>query len=381
MTVQQPRLVINGSDEENTMKNVKTILVTGGAGFIGGWFVRHLLQVYGTKYTVLCFDILDYCASKRNFEPVEHLPNFHFFPGDLCDPDRVSAVFQQFKVDAIIHFAANSHVDQSLVNPLSFIQKNVTGTHVLLEAARQAGTVVRFIHVSTDEVYGGNLPGQDYAFTEEDRLNPTNPYSASKAAAEMIANAYRYSFHMPIIITRCNNVFGPCQYPESESSLVLIQRAAVLTYIVLELIPKFAMQILRSQRMTLHGGGEAVRGFVYVSDAMSAFDIILHQGLVSKTYNISSKEQIKVIDVAKRIVRWFHAGQTDSCEQHLETVPDRPFNDRMYWTDDSKLRRLGWTEKVSFDEGLIMTLEWYRDHGETFWSGPGPACKLNRRQG
>nr|XP_001397332.2 NAD dependent epimerase/dehydratase [Aspergillus niger CBS 513.88] len=346
MTVQQPRLEINGSDEENTMKNVKTILVTGGAGFIGGWFVRHLLQVYGTKYTVLCFDILDYCASKRNFQPVEHLPNFHFFPGDLCDRDRVTALFQQFKVDAVVHFAANSHVDQSLVNPLSFTRSNVTGTHVLLEAARQAGTVIRFIHISTDEVYGGNMPGQDYAFTEEDQLNPTNPYSASKAAAEMIANSYRYSFHMPIIITRCNNVFGPCQYPE-------------------KLIPKFAMQMLRSQRMTLHGQGEAVRGFVYVSDAMSAFDIILHRGLVSETYNISSKEQIK----------------SDTCEQYLETVADRPFNDRMYWTNDSKLRQLGWTEKVSFDEGLIMTLEWYRDHGETFWSGPGPACKLNGRQG
>lgn len=123
-------------------------------------------------------------------------------------------------MDAIVHFAANSHVDQSLVNPVSFTRNNVTGTHVLLEAARQAGTVIRFIHVSTDEVYGENRPNQDYAFTEEDRLNPTNPYSASKAAAEMVANAYRYSFHMPIIITRCNNVFGPCQYPESKSSLM-----------------------------------------------------------------------------------------------------------------------------------------------------------------
>ncbi|GKZ22894.1 hypothetical protein AbraIFM66951_005018 [Aspergillus brasiliensis] len=356
MTVQQ--LESNGSEDENTLRDVKTILVTGGAGFIGGWFVRHLLQVYGTKYTVLCFDIFDYCSSKRNLHPVEHLPNFHFFQGDLCDPDRVGAIFQQFTVDAIVHFAANSHVDQSLVNPVSSTQNNVTGTHVLLEAARQAGTVKRFIHVSTDEVYGGNRPGQDYAFSEEDRLNPTNPYSASKAAAEMIVNAYRYSFHMPIIITRCNNVFGPCQYPE-------------------KLIPKLAMQMLRSQRMTIHGDGKAVRGFVYASDATNAFDLILHRGRVSETYNISSREQLEVIEVAKRILGWFHAGQSDACDRYLETVEDRPFNDRMYWTDDSKLRRLGWTEKVSFDDALIMTLEWYRDHGETFWSGPGPACKTN----
>ncbi|OJZ87010.1 hypothetical protein ASPFODRAFT_134468 [Aspergillus luchuensis CBS 106.47] len=362
MTVQQRGLGSNGSDNEDAMGSVKTILVTGGAGFIGGWFIRHLLQVYGTRYTVLCFDILDYCASKCNIHPVEHLPNFHFFGGDLCDPDRVTAVFQQFTVDAIVHFAANSHVDQSLVNPVSFTRNNVTGTHVLLEAARQAGTVVRFIHVSTDEVYGENRPNQDYAFTEEDRLNPTNPYSASKAAAEMIANAYRYSFHMPIIITRCNNVFGPCQYPE-------------------KLIPKFAMQMLRSQRMTLHGEGNAVRGFVFAGDVVNAFDLILHRGLVSETYNISSKEQIQVIDVAKRILRWFHAGPSHACEQYLETVTDRPFNDRMYWTDDSKLRQLGWEEKVSFDDALTMTLEWYRDHGETFWSDPGPACKWNRHPG
>ncbi|RAK95868.1 dTDP-glucose 4,6-dehydratase [Aspergillus ibericus CBS 121593] len=344
MTIQELGLG-NGESGDDGAGDMKTILVTGGAGFIGGWFVRHLLRVYGERYTILCFDILDYCASKRNIQPIEHLPNFHFIEGDLCNSRSVATLFQQFRIDAVVHFAANSHVDHSFVDPIPFTQNNVTGTHILLEAARKSRTVRRFIHVSTDEVYGENEPGQSYAFTEEDRLNPTNPYSASKAAAEMIVNAYLHSFHMPIIITRCNNVFGPYQYPE-------------------KLIPKLAMQLLNSRRMTVHGDGKAMRGFVFAADAMNAFDIIFHRGIVSETYNIASREQIQV---------------RDGCEQYLEMVEDRPFNDRMYWTDDSKLRLLGWTEQVSFDDALAITLEWYRDYGDTFWSKAEPICETNGR--
>ncbi|PWY90246.1 dTDP-D-glucose 4,6-dehydratase [Aspergillus heteromorphus CBS 117.55] len=358
MTVQQLSLNGNGEVGENVLANVKTILVTGGAGFIGGWFVRHMLRVYGERYTVICFDILDYCASKRNIHPVEHMPNFHFVQGDLCNPRDVKAVFQQFKVDVVVHFAANSHVDLSFVDPISFTQSNVVGTHVLLEAARHCGTLRRFIHVSTDEVYGENEPGQDFAFTEEDRLNPTNPYSASKAAAEMIVNAYLRSFHMPIIITRCNNVFGPYQYPE-------------------KLIPKFATLMSHSKRMTLHGNGTTMRGFVFASDVARAFDLIMHRGAVAETYNISSSKQIQVRDVADKILQWFHPGYTGPTEQYLEMVQDRPFNDRMYWTDDSKLRELGWSEQASFDDALAVTLQWYREYGEVFWPKAEAAIEAN----
>ncbi|OOF96892.1 hypothetical protein ASPCADRAFT_168058 [Aspergillus carbonarius ITEM 5010] len=360
MTVQELGLGGNGESADNGISNVKTILVTGGAGFIGGWFVRHFLRAYGERYTILCFDILDYCASKRNILPVEHLPNFHFIEGDLCNPLSVTAIFEQFRVDAVVHFAANSHVDHSFINPITFTQNNVTGTHILLEAARKSRTVRRFIHVSTDEVYGENEPGPRYAFTEDDRLNPTNPYSASKAAGEMIVNAYLHSFHMPIIITRCNNVFGPYQYPE-------------------KLIPKLAMQMLHSKRMTVHGDGKAMRGFVFASDVMNAFDIIFHRGVVSETYNISSREQVQVRDVAEKILQWFHPGCSEDREQYLEMVEDRPFNDRMYWTDDSKLRLLGWAEQVSFDDALAITLEWYREYGDTFWPKTEPAGETNGR--
>ncbi|KNG79864.1 NAD dependent epimerase/dehydratase, partial [Aspergillus nomiae NRRL 13137] len=182
---------------------VKNIMVTGGAGFIGGWFIRHLMRAYGDRYAVTCFDSLDYCAA-----------TFHFVKGDICAPKDVENVLHNYHIDSIIHFAARFHVDTSLNDPLSFTQTNVIGTQVLLEISRKLSSIKRFIHVSTDEVYGENDTRRPLAFTEEQSLHPTSPYSASKAAAEMIVQAYRKSSRMPAIIVRCNTAFGPHQFPE-----------------------------------------------------------------------------------------------------------------------------------------------------------------------
>ncbi|KAF1986339.1 dTDP-D-glucose 4,6-dehydratase [Aulographum hederae CBS 113979] len=330
------------------LANVKTILVTGGAGFIGGWFIRHLLCTYGGRYTVICYDSLSYCASLLNISPLLHLPNFHFITGSISDLAAVESLFRTHKIDAVLHFAANSHVDNSFEDPLSFTETNVLGTHVLLETARRLGDVKRFVHVSTDEVYGENDARDGLGFEESDPLNPSNPYSASKAAAEMIALAYKESFQMPIIVTRCNNVFGPHQYPE-------------------KLIPRFATLLLANEKLTLHGRGTTTRSFLHASDAATAFDIILHRGLPNETYNISSRNALQVREVGHKILCFFGRRSKKAQEPFVEMVQDRVRNDRMYLTDCEKLRGLGWEEKMGFEEGLEGTLEWYCQFGSTFW--------------
>ncbi|OOO07110.1 NAD-dependent epimerase/dehydratase [Aspergillus oryzae] len=247
----------------------KSVLVTGGAGFIGGWFVRHLLQTYGDRYAVTCFDNLDYCASVNKFKAVSQLSNFHFVRGNVCTPKDVENALRNYHIDSIVHFAARSHVDTSLNDSLSFTQTNVIGTQVLLEVAREQGSIRRFIHVSTDEVYGENDAQNPTAFTEEQSLHPTNPYSASKAATEMIIQAYRKSFHIPLIIRKSFDACIPMGHYESDN--------------------------------------------------------------------------------------W------------IEFVADRPVNDDMYWTDDSKLRALGWTQRTNFDEALRATVDWYCRDSEGFW--------------
>ncbi|KAE8353682.1 hypothetical protein BDV28DRAFT_147850 [Aspergillus coremiiformis] len=349
--------VIDGrSHSEDTQSNelpaLKNILVTGGAGFIGGWFLRHMLQTYGDRYVVVCFDNLDYCASTNNFKTVSHFTNFHFVKGDVCAPKDVEGVFRDYHIDVIVHFAARSHVDNSLYDPLSFTQTNVIGTQVLLETARKLGSIKRFIHVSTDEVYGENDAQSPIAFTEEQSLHPTNPYSASKAATEMIIQAYRKSFRMPLIIVRCNNVFGPHQYPEKSD---------------LELIPKFITLLKQGRKMPIHGDGRTCRAFLWAGDAAEALDVIFHQGSDGETYNISSNNHLQVREVAEKIFRCFHVNGTDGLDRWVELVADRPFNDSMYWTDDSKLRALGWKQRTDFDKALQTTVDWYCRDAEGFW--------------
>ncbi|KAE8145010.1 dTDP-D-glucose 4,6-dehydratase [Aspergillus avenaceus] len=331
------------------MPAAKNILVTGGAGFIGGWFIRHMLQVHGDRYTLICFDKLDYCASTSNFTSIKRHHNFYFVKGDICNTLDVEEALRTYNIDAIVHFAAQSHVDKSLIDPISFSRTNVLGTQVLLETARRFNTIKRFIHVSTDEVYGENDDQDPVAFAENQGLCPTNPYSASKAAAEMIVQAYRKSFQMPLIIARCNNVFGPHQYPE-------------------KLIPKFITLLNQGKKMPIQGNGRNSRAFLWAGDAAEAFDVIFHKGSDGETYNISSEDRLQVLRVAQKILEYFDLCSAPRLEDWIEPVADRPFNDSMYWTDDSKLRALGWRQRTEFDDGLRQTVEWYCLHSDGFWS-------------
>ncbi|KAB8270712.1 NAD(P)-binding protein [Aspergillus minisclerotigenes] len=320
----------------NGVPVLKRILVTGGAGFTGGWFVRHLLQTYGDRYAVTYFDNLDYCASVNNFKAVAQLSNFHFVRGNVCTPKDVENALRNYHIDSIVHFAARSHVDTSLNDPLSFTQTNVIGTQVPLEVARELGSIRRFINVSTDEVYGEYDAQNPTAFTEEQSLHPTNPYSASKAATEMIIQAYRKSFHIPLIIVRCNDVFGPRQYPEKKKN-------------------------------TDPWRWPHISGIFMGGDAAEALDVIFHKGTDGETYNISSNDHLQVRQVAEKTFRCFYPDETYESDNWIEFVADRPFNDGMYWTDDSKLRVLGWTQRTNFDEALRATVNWYCRDSEGFW--------------
>ncbi|KAF9890529.1 hypothetical protein FE257_005934 [Aspergillus nanangensis] len=290
---------------------------------------------------------LDYCGSVNNFSPIIHMENFHFIKGNICCLQEVERTLAKYDIDAIVHFAARSHVDQSFGDPLAFTYTNVIGTQVLLEASRKLGSIKRFIYVSTDEVYGEN--NQTSGFKEDQNLHPTNPYSASKAAAEMVAEAYRISFQMPIIITRCNNVFGPYQYPD-------------------KVIPKFINFLRNGEKMTIHGDGQSTRSYLYAEDAAEALDVIFHRGSDGETYNIASRNLLDVREVARKVFNALGLHHTKCLGDWIQHIDDRPFNDRMYWTNDSKLRCLGWGERTDFDLALDQTVTWYHDHGEEFWA-------------
>ena len=261
------------------------ILITGGAGFIGSHVTRHLVKSY-PDYTFVVLDKLDYCASMHNLTEIMESRNFKFLMGDITNADFVKYIMDSEKINVVIHFAAQTHVDNSFGNSFAFTHNNVYGTHVLLESAKNNPNLKRFIHVSTDEVYGETPMGAESGYTEGQILNPTNPYSATKAAAEMLVTAYAHSYKLPVIITRGNNVYGPGQFPE-------------------KLIPKFCMRAMRGEKLPVHGEGKAVRSYLYIDDVVEAFDIILHMGRTGETYNIGTKKERSVMDVAEEICKVF----------------------------------------------------------------------------
>jgi UDP-glucose 4,6-dehydratase len=319
----------------------RSVLVTGGAGFIASNFLNYMVPKY-PQVKFVNLDRLDYCASLKNVTVAE-AGNYEFVHGDVGSEDLVRYVLLEEKIDTVIHFAAQSHVCNSFASSLQYTRDNVLATHVLLEEVRKYGKVGRFIHVSTDEVYGEIETG---TCTEQSLLLPTNPYAASKAAAEFIVRAYQISHKLPIIITRSNNIWGVAQNFE-------------------KLIPKFIMHLLHNEKCTIHGNGLTRRNFLHVSDVVRAFETILLKGEVSKIYNIGTDCEYSVLEIAE-LLR-LRICPAKPFEKIVETVPDRLFNDVRYSVDSSSLRALGWKEEVDFLAELEPVIEWYRKYGDTQW--------------
>lgn len=321
------------------------VLVTGGAGFIGSHVIRRLLKEH-PEYKVINLDCLDYCASLVNVQDLERYPNYRFVRGNICDKDFVMKLMVEEEVDTVMHFAAQSHVDNSFGTSLRFTETNIYGTHVLLEVSKLKG-INRFIHVSTDEVYGEN--SSEEAHHQEDMiLAPTNPYAATKAAAEFLVKSYSKSFGLPVIITRGNNVYGPCQYPE-------------------KLIPKFICRLLRGLPLCIHGDGQHRRSFLYVEDAATAFLRILHAGTAGTIYNVGTHHEVSNMQVAQKLLELFGVSTVDA-NKHIRFVEDRKYNDRRYAIDSRKLHALGWRPKITWEEGLSRTIDWYRGNSGNWGS-------------
>ncbi|MEA5071069.1 MAG: dTDP-glucose 4,6-dehydratase [Petrimonas sp.] len=333
---------------ENQFK--KNILITGGAGFIGSHVVRLMVTRY-PHYRIVNLDKLTYAGNLANLHDVQEKPNYRFVKADICDPDEVRRVFEEYRIDSVIHLAAESHVDRSITDPLSFARTNVMGTLNLLEAARQMwqpATPHLFYHVSTDEVYGA-LPFGDALFTEETRYDPHSPYSASKAASDHFVRAYHDTYGLPVVLSNCSNNYGPYQFPE-------------------KLIPLFINNIRHNKPLPVYGKGENVRDWLYVEDHARAIDLIFHRGRTGETYNIGGFNEWKNIDLIRVMIRTVDRllGRKEGESEKLITfVTDRAGHDLRYAIDSTKLKNeLGWEPSLQFEEGIEKTVRWYLDHQE-----------------
>jgi len=312
----------------------KNLLITGGCGFIGSNFINNYF-FKNTEVNIYNLDAMYYCASENNVkEEIRNNNRYKFIKGNLLSYDLIYYILNTYNIDAVIHFAAQSHVQNSFSDALQYTQDNIVGTHTLLEASRNYGKIKRFIHVSTDEVYGESmLEYEESKKTEESILCPTNPYAATKAGAELIAQSYYHSFKMPIIITRGNNVYGPNQYPE-------------------KLIPRFIKLLKEDKKVTIQGDGSNVRAFLHSEDVAEAFSLILEKGIIGQIYNVGSDEhsEYTVLEVAKILIKLIK--NTEDYDDFIEYIEDRPFNDKRYYISNQKLKDLGWEIKVDFMDGL-----------------------------
>jgi dTDP-glucose 4,6-dehydratase len=297
------------------------ILVTGGCGFIGSNFINYILKKDSTV-KIFNIDCLNYCANVSN---VNSHPNYKFIKGNITSKDLVLHILNEYSIDAIIHFAAQSHVDNSFDNSLQYTTDNVMGTHVLLQASKEYGKIKKFLHFSTDEVYG-EVDLEHPGCHEKSLLNPTNPYAATKAAAEFLVRSYYHSFNLPVVIVRCNNVYGPNQYPE-------------------KLIPKFIKLLREGKPLTIHGNGSTRRNFIWAEDVSSATELIFHNGVLNEVYNIGTKQEYSVMDVATLLIE--RMTEDRAINNHVIFVEDRPFNDFRYSVDTTLLKSLGWEEKYT----------------------------------
>ena len=314
------------------------VLITGGAGFIGSNLVFHMLKKY-PDYRVVCLDSLTYAGNISNLAPIIENPNFKFVKGDITDRELVNKLFKYEKVDYIINLAAESHVDKSIEDPEIFLKTNILGTNVLLDAARTYG-VKRFHQVSTDEVYGDlTLDRPDLFFTENTPIHTSSPYSASKAAADLLVQAYNRTYKLPVTISRCSNNYGPYQFLE-------------------KLIPLMILRALKDELLLVYGNGENIRDWLYVEDHCTAIDLILHNGKDGEVYNIGGHNEKTNLEVVKTILK--ELGKSESL---ITFVKDRAGHDMRYAIDPTKTRgELGWEPTTKFDDGIKKTIQWYLDN-------------------
>ncbi|NTW15001.1 MAG: dTDP-glucose 4,6-dehydratase [Candidatus Moranbacteria bacterium] len=313
------------------------LLVTGGAGFIGSNFVHHVLREH-PEDEVVVFDLLTYAGNLENLREAEGNPRFRFVKGDIADPEAVKPLVAE--CDAVVHFAAESHVDRSIMEPSAFVRTNVLGTQVLLDAAREHGR--RFHHVSTDEVFGALGP-DDVPFSETTPYDPRSPYSASKAGSDHLVRAYFHTFGLPVTITNCSNNYGPYHFPE-------------------KLIPLAITNLLEGKKVPVYGDGKQVRDWLHVEDHCRAVDLVLRRGRIGETYCVGGNGERENIEIVRTLLS--HVGRDEGA---IEYVKDRPGHDRRYAIDFSKIRtELGWEPSVTLEEGLRDTVEWFRTH-EDWW--------------
>ena len=318
------------------------VLVTGGAGFIGGNFVHHMVNKY-PDYQIVNLDLLTYAGNLETLKPVEDKPNYKFVKGDIADEAFIMDLFEKEKFDVVVNFAAESHVDRSIEDPGIFVQTNVMGTRVLLDASRKFG-VKRYHQVSTDEVYGDlPLDRPDLFFTENTPIHTSSPYSASKASADLFVLAYHRTFGTPVTVSRCSNNYGPYHFPE-------------------KLIPLMIANDLNDKPLPVYGKGENVRDWLYVEDHCKAIDLIIHKGRVGEVYNIGGHNEMKNIDIVKIICK--ELGKPESL---ITYVTDRKGHDMRYAIDPTKIHNeLGWLPETKFADGIKKTIRWYLDN-QDWW--------------
>lgn len=327
----------------------RSILITGGAGFIGSHLVRHFVNTY-PQYQIVNLDLLTYAGNLENLKDVEGAPNYQFVKGDISDSDLLDNLFSRHQFDSVIHLAAESHVDRSIADPMAFIRTNVIGTVELLNAAKRYWKDwegKRFYHVSTDEVYG--TLGETGYFTEETAYDPRSPYSASKASSDFLVRAYHHTYGMPVVLSNCSNNYGPYQFPE-------------------KLIPLIINNIRHDIPLPIYGDGKYTRDWLWVLDHVGAIDAIFHKGIIGETYNIGGNNEWKNIDLVHLLcdlVDGRMGRPAGTARQLITFVKDRPGHDRRYAIDSSKLQHdLNWTPSMAMEEGLRRTVDWYFDHTE-----------------
>lgn len=311
---------------------MENILITGAAGFIGSNFVNYMVENY--KYNIIVLDKLTYAADIKNIEKVKN--KIKFIKGDICNYELVDYIIKEYKIDTIVNFAAETHVDRSILNAEPFIKTDVFGTYTLLELTKK-NKIEKFLQISTDEVYGSIENG---SFKEEAALNPSSPYSASKASADMLVNAYYITYKLPVLITRTSNNFGMYQHPE-------------------KLVPLTITNLLRNKKVPVYGDGLNVRDWIFVIDNCRAIDLVLHKGKIGEIYNISAGNEIKNIELVKIILK-----EMNKDESYIQFVKDRPGHDRRYSINSEKIKSLGFKIKYQFKEALKETIEWYKNNKE-----------------